>query len=233
MKQILIVDDNRDLAANIAEILDDAGHKAFVAFDGQEALAVIQREALDAVLTDMRMPRMGGPELLREIRKVRPELPVMAFTAYSGSAELAQDEALGLLAVLPKPVPVQRLVNLLDAARPSGVVLVVEDDDALRENLAELLREKGMTVIAVATCAAIDGIGPVRPFAALVDLNLPDAPAGESLLRVQARFPDVPLVPMSGHPALSAQVPRSLPKPLDAESLLARLDALYRARTHA
>jgi two-component system, response regulator PdtaR len=230
MKQVLIVDDNRDLAANIAEILEDAGHRALVASDGREALAVIQREHLDAVLTDMRMPRMSGPELLREIRRVKPELPVMAFTAWSGSSELAQA---GLLAVLPKPVPLQRLVNLLDAARPSGVVLVVEDDEVLRESVTELLREAGMSVIAVATAAAIDGLGAVQPFAALVDLRLPDAPSGESLLRVQRRFPGVPLVPISGSPELAAAAGGALPKPFDPAALLARLDALYRARTRA
>lgn len=230
MKQVLIVDDNLDLAANIAEILEVHGNAALVAGDGAEALALMQREQVDAVLTDMRMPRVSGPELLREIRKVRPELPVMAFTAWSGGAELAEAESLGLLAVLPKPVPVGRLVRLLAAARPSGIVLLVEDDEALRENVAELLRQSGMTAIQAPTAAAIESVGAVQPFAALVDLKLPDAPFGESMARVEERFPGVPQVALTAHPELARGAAGALLKPFDPRVLMSRLEDLYRQK---
>jgi CheY-like chemotaxis protein len=231
MKRVLIVDDNNDLAANIAEILEAHGNISHVASDGDEALALLDAQPIDAVLTDMRMPRVSGPELLKEIRRRKPELPVMAFTAYSGSAELAQAEALGLLAVLPKPVPVQRLVNLLAAARPGGIVLLVEDDETLRENVGEVLRQNGLTVINAARAGAIAGVGAVKPFAALVDLRLPDAPDGESIQRVRARFPDVPQVIITGHAESAHRTAQTLLKPLDLRVLLARLEDLYRAQT--
>lgn len=230
MKQILIVDDNLDLAANIAEILEVHGNASLIAADGEEALALMQKEHVDAVLTDMRMPRVSGPELLREIRKVRPELPVMAFTAWSGSSELAQAESLGLLAVLPKPVPVARLVRLLAAARPGGIVLLVEDDEALRENVAELLRQAGMTAIQAPTAASIDRVGAVKPFAALVDLKLPDAPRGESVARVGERFPGVPQLALTAHPELAPSGAQALLKPFDPRALMSRLEDLYRQK---
>lgn len=230
MKQVLIVDDNHDLAANIAEILEAHGNVALIAKDGREALELLEKTHFDAVLTDMRMPRLSGPGLLREIRKLHAELPVLAFTAYSASAEIAEAESLGLLAVLPKPVPVQRLVNLLAAARPGGIVLLVEDDDGLRENLAEVLRGKGLTVVSAPSVRAIDTLGDVKPFAALVDLRLPDAEDGESLERVRARFPKVPQVAVSAHPELLARASESVLKPFDVTTLLSRLEALYQAR---
>jgi two-component system, response regulator PdtaR len=230
MKQVLIVDDNRDLAANIAEILEAHGNILHVASDGDEALALLGAQPIDAVLTDMRMPRVSGPELLKEIRRRKPELPVMAFTAYSASAELAQAESLGLLAVLPKPVPVQRLLNLLNAARPSGIVLLVEDDESLRENVAEVLRQNGLTVINAASAEAIAEVGAVKPFAALVDLRLPDALEGEAVEQVRARFPEVPQVIITGHAELAPPTAQALLKPFDVRVLLARLEDLYRAQ---
>lgn len=234
MKDILIVDDNVDLAANLAEILESHGNTPVIAADGDEALELVRTRPIDAVLTDMRMPKVSGPELVREIRKLKPGMPVLAFTAYSNAAELAQAEALGLLAVLPKPVPVQRLVNLLQAARPGGLVLLVEDDEAFRENVAEVLRERGLTVICVPTLAAVEGIAQVKPFAALVDLKLPDAPGGEAVERVRQRFPEVPQVVMTAHVDLLAKGlspdGAAMVKPVDMRALLGRLEALYQSR---
>src|SRR5687767_814508 len=131
MRRYLIVDDNRPLAENLAEIVRDRGDEAVVATSGAEALALLTAERFDAVLTDMRMPAMDGAELIREARRHDPGLPAIVVTAFSKDAGIraAQNEA--PLAVLPKPVPVPQLLHLLAVARRNGRVILVEDDPVL------------------------------------------------------------------------------------------------------
>src|SRR5207248_5720707 len=118
-------------AENLAEILRDGGAEADVAPSGREALRAVERARYDAVLSDMKMPEMGGAELLHRLRQVDPGLPVIAVTAYSGDADLAVARAEGILAICPKPPPLARLQQLLERARRDALVALVEDDEAL------------------------------------------------------------------------------------------------------
>ena len=67
MRRYLIVDDNRAFAENLAEILRDEGHEAFVAISGAEALRLVAGRQFDALITDMKMPVMGGAQLVHAV----------------------------------------------------------------------------------------------------------------------------------------------------------------------
>src|SRR5438874_577063 len=142
MRRYLIVDDNQAFAENVAEILTDAGAEVTIVAGGPQALEAARSRRFDALVTDMRMPVMSGARLVHEIRAVDPGLPAIVVTAYTGEDDLlaARDE--GLLAVLPKPAPIPRLLELLRNARRDGLVALVEDDPALADNLAEALRAR-------------------------------------------------------------------------------------------
>ncbi len=120
MRRYLIVDDNRALAENLAEILRDEGAEATVTADGAQALEHIRATRYDAVLTDMRMPLMSGAELVHQLRRVDPGLPVVMATAYSGDEELQAARRAGVLAVLPKPLDVRALLRLMSTAERDG-----------------------------------------------------------------------------------------------------------------
>jgi DNA-binding NtrC family response regulator len=144
MRRILVVDDNLAFAENLAEIIGDAGAgEAVVAESGARALELIQTTRFDAMVTDMRMPRMSGAELIREARRIDPGLAVIVVSAFSGDDQLTTVGHEGVLSVLPKPVPMERVVALVARARRNGVVALVEDDVALADNLAEALRDRG------------------------------------------------------------------------------------------
>src|SRR6266540_2645140 len=136
MRSYLVVDDNRDFAENLAEILRDRGDDVAVAENGEAAAALVRTRRFDAVLTDMRMPLMGGAELVHEIRRIDP-----------GAAARRE----GLLAVLPKPVEVPRVLALLASARRDGLVVVVEDDTRLSDNLCEARRTRGFAAVTAAS----------------------------------------------------------------------------------
>ncbi len=116
-RQYLLVDDNRAFAENVAEIVRDLGDEMAVVDGGEKALALVRRRRFDAVITDMRMPAMGGAELVRELRRLDPGLPAIVVTAHVADRELDAARREGLLAVLSKPVPIHDLLELLASAR--------------------------------------------------------------------------------------------------------------------
>lgn len=228
MRTYLVVDDNREFAENVAEILRDRGDEVVIATAGPEALERLGDRTFDAVLTDMRMPVMGGAEVIREIRRIDPGVPVLAITAHAGDEALEAARREGLLAVLPKPVDVGRLLELLAAARRDGLVVVVEDDARLAENLCEALRSRGFAAVTAASVVETDRLGPVRPFCALVDLRLPGGPDGEAMRRLARRFPGLPMFVVTGLEGPSP-LPHELrfPKPFDTGALLAAVERVH------
>jgi len=230
MKKYLVVDDNRAFAENVAEILRDHGADVTIADGGPQALQLARRSRFDALVTDMRMPVMSGARLVHEIRRVDPGLPAIVITAYTGENDLLAAREEGLLAVLPKPAPLDRLVELLRAARRDGLVAVIEDDSALADNLAEALRDRGFSAVTARSVSETDRLGGVRPFAALVDLRMAGGPDGAALGRLLDKFPKLPVLVMSAHPDALAHA-RGVPcftKPVDTGEMLKVVEQLWR-----
>jgi len=230
MRKYLLVDDNLAFAENLAEILQDGGAEVTVAESGAKGLELAKAAQFDALVTDMRMPVMSGAKLVHEIRRVDPGLPAIVITAYTGENDLLAAREEGLLAVLPKPAPIDRLKELLAGARRNGLVALVEDDSALADNLAEVLRDRGFSAVMAHTVAETERLGGVRPFAALVDLRLPGGPDGAALVKLRERFPVLPMLVMSAHPDSIAQDswPITLPKPFDTGEMLKAVEKLWR-----
>jgi len=231
MRRYLIVDDNVAFAENLAEILRDSGAEVVVEALGPAAVERAVRERFDALITDMRMPVMGGAKLVHEIRSRDPGIPAIVITAYSLEDDLAAAREEGLLAALPKPVPIPRLLELLAVARRDGLVALIEDDPALCDNLCEALRDRGFSAVTAKTVGETDRLGAVRPFAALADLRVPGGPDGAALKCLLARFPRLPVLVMSGV-AEATKLADGAPvfaKPFDTAKLIEALSALYKA----
>jgi CheY-like chemotaxis protein len=229
MKRFLFVDDNLVFAENLAEIVRDNGDEVAVANGAARAIELIRERRFDALVTDMRMPVMNGAGLVHEIRRVDPGLPAIVVTAYTEEVDLLAARQEGLLAVLPKPVPIDVLLFLLAASRRDGLVALVEDDAALADNLTEALRERGFSAVTASSLAETSRLGGVQPFAAVVDLRMPGTPDGAALRLLLDRIPQLPVLVVSGHhEALErAGWPNSFPKPFDSLKLLAAVEALW------
>jgi CheY-like chemotaxis protein len=230
MRRYLVVDDNLAFAENIAEILRDVGDEACVANDGPAALEFLRTHKFDALITDMRMPNFGGAALVREAHRTDPGLPAIVVSAWTDEADLRAAGETGLLAILPKPVPVERLLELLGSARRDAMVVVVDDDEALVENLSELLRERGFSVAGASTLGAADKLGGA-PFVALVDLRMPGGPDGTAAARLREQFPEMPLIVISAYAKEDVTTPSLgvFTKPFDTRALVASLEQLHRS----
>jgi CheY-like chemotaxis protein len=234
MRRYLLVDDNREFADNLAEILREGGAEAEVALGGTEALDQVRRGRFDAVVTDMRMPAMGGAVLLRELRRADPGLAAVVVTAHAADADVVAAWREGLLGVLPKPVPVERLLELLGTARRDGLVVVVEDDAALQDDLCEALRVRGFAAVAAASVLEAGRLEGLRPFCALVDIRVPGGPDGEAMRRLSERFPGLPMLVVTGLAGAAPLPSRGVfRKPFDTAALLEAVELLHRERTVA
>ena len=125
--RVLLAEDEPPVARSFADLLEAEGYEVDLALDGAEALDAARRlgDGLDALVTDLRMPRMGGEDLIRALRAERPGLPVVVVT---GSAPRGGEEALrcraggqGPVLLLRKPASGGQLAAALRRAVAAGV----------------------------------------------------------------------------------------------------------------
>ncbi|WP_377810311.1 response regulator [Azospirillum sp. A29] len=109
---VLLAEDEDLVALVVAEILESEGFRVTVTHNGLEAIEADAADPADILLTDMRMPVMGGEALIRMIRQRRPDLPIIVMTGYS---EHLPDEEPGRLTVLRKPYAVSALAPTVRA----------------------------------------------------------------------------------------------------------------------
>ena len=118
MEHILLVDDDRDIVDLVGPMLKRQGYRVTSRTCGREALATFRRdpERVDLVITDMTMPNMTGSQLAVEIRRIRPDLPIILCTGFSEQIDEDKARTLGITAFLMKPVARDQLVEVVRRA---------------------------------------------------------------------------------------------------------------------
>ena len=116
MKQILIAEDEKSLALAYKTILEKHGYKVRVAYDGEEALQIINSEAVDLVLLDINMPKMNGLEMLKQIESEAVRNRVVVFSNQDRQDDIDEAFRLGAKRYLLK-----------SWASPQDLIKVVEE----------------------------------------------------------------------------------------------------------
>jgi two-component system response regulator AtoC len=162
--RVLIADDEKRMALSLAEYLAPAGIASTVASDGIEARRILEEEPFDALVTDLRMPKLDGLGLLRWVREAGPALPVVVISAHGEVREAVEAMKLGAYDYLVKPFDPEELVirlhkalsERLAAGRLAAGALsyregsrLVGESQAIREvhRLAEKAAPTGSTVL--------------------------------------------------------------------------------------
>jgi DNA-binding response OmpR family regulator len=111
-KKILLVDDDREIVDSMRIALDASGFDVVVARDGNQGLALVEREDPDLVILDMMMPKRSGFLVLEKLRRTRPvPMRVIMITANEGNRHKAYAEMLGVDDYIRKPFAMDRLLD--------------------------------------------------------------------------------------------------------------------------
>lgn len=121
MANVIVADEEPLLRWAIVQRLVRDGHVVTEAVDGAGALAALDGLASPAVVVlDVKLPDMPGLAVLAEIRRRRPEVPVVMMTAYWASEALAEARRLGVRELLAKPLDLDRVAAAVSVAREIG-----------------------------------------------------------------------------------------------------------------
>lgn len=131
--RILIVDNEIRLAEVLAVALSDAGYAAEAVSDAKSALAVIDKDPIDLVITDMRMPEMDGRALLHAIKRANADIPVIMITAYTSVRDAVELVKEGAFDYVAKPFETDEILQTIERALKLSEV--VQDNKRLRDEL--------------------------------------------------------------------------------------------------
>jgi NtrC-family two-component system response regulator AlgB len=135
MARLLIVDDEKNIRRNLVAFFESCGHRAGAAASGAEALGALGESAFELVLTDYRMAEMNGLELLREIKRRRPDTLVILMTAYATVENAVEAMKAGAYDYLTKPFSLAQIQHVVERALEFRALKV--ENRALRETVEE------------------------------------------------------------------------------------------------
>jgi len=113
LRHILVADDEAIATMALERFLSRKGYRISTAANGIEALEIHRRDPADVVVTDIRMPRGGGRELIASLRTEDSDLPIVVMTGYMS---LNEEEGIAVsdrLVVLQKPIEIERLLQII------------------------------------------------------------------------------------------------------------------------
>jgi len=114
--RVLIVDDEDELVSALEERLNLRGFRATGVTTGADALSRLAEQACDVVLLDVKMPGLGGLEVIRRIKEGHPGLEVILLTGHGSALDAERGMQLGAFDYVMKPVKIDDLVRLLLSA---------------------------------------------------------------------------------------------------------------------
>jgi CheY-like chemotaxis protein len=254
-KTVLVADDEPEVREMVGEYLAARGCQVLQAQNGLEALLHVKRSRPQAIVLDVMMPRLGGLDALIRIHRFDPSMTVVVVTAHADDALKARALALGAVAVLAKPFELADLGRALgvdagtsataalprpDAratapapARTRGTVLIVDDDDSVRELLVELLSAQGYsTHVAENGTAGVRAITELAIDVVLLDIDMPGISGVNALVAIRAVAPHVAVIMVSGiadvavaRQALASGAFDYVTKPIDVRHLRDAVEA--------
>jgi len=138
MDTILIVDDEKNYLLVLGAVLEEEGYEVLTTLSGPEALGICKTSDIDLVLSDMKMPEMDGIELLEQIKKSDPDLPVIMMTAHGSVDKAVEAMQKGAYSYILKPFDNERLI--LYVKKAIAMYQVVKENRRLRDAVVSQYR---------------------------------------------------------------------------------------------
>ncbi len=116
---ILLIEDDPGIIVTLRRVLADEGHSVKVEKRGDAGLALAKQDSFDVVITDMRLPGLGGLELVRELHQAKPRLPIILMTAHGTTETAIEATKSGAYDYLLKPFDMPEFIELVEKALAS------------------------------------------------------------------------------------------------------------------
>jgi DNA-binding response OmpR family regulator len=238
LRHVLVVEDDPPIRDMLADVLQHAGYDVAQAVDGLEALHHLGERSPDLIILDLMLPGMSGWQFLERSRDQldRANIPVVILSAIKGSGDYPA--SLGVAAWFNKPLDLNQFLTAVEklagaparsehapdatgSSDPPPHVLIVEDEETIRDLLLEYLEDQGYSAdIATSIDEARQQIGRRRPDLILLDLMFPGEDGLEFLLqrRTNQTLAAVPVLAISA--AAHAQLLEA--KNLGADAFLSK-----------
>jgi two-component system response regulator AtoC len=161
-RTVLIVDDEQNMQAVVRMVLEDVGHRVIAADNGEAALPHLQNPNLDVILSDLKMPGMGGQEFVARCRKERPDVPVIVITAHGTIKSAVDSIHAGAADYLTKPFEPEALEIAVHNALKLRDIL--RENEQLKAAVNQALAPKRLIGKSFAAQRLIEDIKRVAPF---------------------------------------------------------------------
>ena len=171
MHKILIVDDEPRILLLMQSLLKANGYDVETARDGNAALDAVRKGGVDITVTDLRMAPMDGMALFREIKAIRPEMPVILLTAYATVETAIEAMKDGIFDYLTKPFKVDDMIACLKRAEAKLAASAGQAADAGLSAPQTRYRFESLIAASKAMSNVCDMIQKVAPTAATVLIN--------------------------------------------------------------
>lgn len=134
--KLLIIEDERITRISLSDILKTEGYQVFSAEDGEEGLNIFRRELPEVVITDLRLPKLSGMEVLSSVLEISPSCKVILITAFATIDTAVSSLKLGAYDYFTKPFSPEKLLSILRNITQLQSVLI--ENEVLREKIQRL-----------------------------------------------------------------------------------------------
>lgn len=235
--RVLIIDDDRDLAESLAELIEARGHAVSIAFSGDAGLSRFRQQHFDLAFVDVKMPGMNGVETFLGLRKIDPSAAVIMMTGFSAEQVLREGREAGTLRVIDRAGAVMEMMPIVDEVKPRRVLVGIGQQEALAHEARAALISRGYQVdvapsgeevLERAMAGAVDAV--------ILDQHLPVLSGFDLYLALKWSGHQVPTIIAANraqeHGAaidlLQPMTEAILTKPFDPAEVLGSLDKLQR-----
>ncbi|HEC13859.1 MAG TPA: response regulator [Acidiferrobacteraceae bacterium] len=212
---LLVVDDEQALVGLAYEILTAHGYRVLTANDGEQALEILEKEAVDLIITDVIMPNMGGYQLAAKVKQQYPHIKLQMVSGFADDQENNMANDALHQNMLPKPYTsnllLARVRSLLDERDTKEIltgrtIMVVDDERDVRELFKLNLERLGCNAILAcngdeATALYQESLESDKPVdAVILDLSIPDGKGGKGIAEeIRTMDPNAKIIIASGY----------------------------------
>lgn len=239
--KILVVDDDLSLLDLLVDTLTTIGYQAVGARGGAEALERLKVQSFDLLISDIKMADVDGLSLLKSVRSLYPNLPVLFISGAESPEIIGRARADGFLA---KPFRISHIEELIEntlhgrresITGPVERVLVVDDDDVFRDMLCDSLEASGFKAVSAADGKeALACLSTEEVQAVISDIKMPGMDGIALAGQIKSKYPQLPVILITAYyssleneKAMAPEVANGfLRKPFKVEKIIDLLNEL-------